>query len=148
MQCKHLGIKILILVVVGFTYCTANNYRTQNMNTKINIIIGSKTFKAILYNNVTAKKFKSMLPLTLNMKDLNSNEKYFHFSQKLPTNPSSPKTIQSGDLMIWNSNSLVLFYKTFSTNYSYTKLGYIEDTKGLEKAVGFDNINITFTSGE
>jgi len=89
-----------------------------------------------------------MLPLTLDIKDLNSNEKYFHFSQNLPTNPSSPKTIQSGNLMIWNSNSLVLFYKTFSTIYSYTKLGYIKDTNGLDKAVGFNNINITFTLGE
>ena len=145
---KKQSLKIFILLFIGFTYCTADKYKTKNINTTIKIIIGSKTFKAILYNNATAKKFKSMLPLTLDMKDLNSNEKYFHFSQNLPINSSNPKTIQSGDLMIWNSNSLVLFYKTFSTNYSYTKLGYIEDTKGLEKAVGFNNINITFTFGE
>jgi hypothetical protein len=50
--------------------------------------------------------------------------------------------------MIWNSNSLVLFYKTFSTIYSYTKLGYKEDTKELEKAVEFNNINMIFTLGE
>lgn len=137
--------KILILLVIGFTHCEAGNNETQNMDTTIDVIIGSKTFKAILYSNETSKKLKSMLPLTINMKELNGNEKYFHFSQNLPTNSSNPKTIHSGDLMIWNSYSLVLFYKTFSSNYSYTKLGYIKDAQGLKEAVGLKDINITFT---
>ncbi|GHV91931.1 hypothetical protein AGMMS50268_24340 [Spirochaetia bacterium] len=46
--------------------------------------------------------------------------------------------------MLYSTNCIVLFYKTFSTNYSYIKIGYINNTKGLETALGRRNIEITF----
>ena len=44
----------------------------------IMIKIGNKEFAATLYDNETAKAFKSMLPMTLNMSELNGNEKYYY----------------------------------------------------------------------
>jgi hypothetical protein len=113
-------------------------------NTTMKITVGSKVFAATLFDNPTAAAFKAMLPLTLNMEELNGNEKKFDLDRSLPTNASNPGTINNGDLMIWGSNTVVLFYKSFPTSYSYTKLGRIEDPTGLEESVGKGNVKVTF----
>ena len=108
------------------------------------ITIGSSYFTATLSDNATATAFKGMLPMTIKMSELNGNEKYFDLPVNLPTNASNPGTIQSGDLMIYGSNTLVLFYKTFSTSYGYTRLGRINDTKELASAVGSGTVTVTY----
>jgi hypothetical protein len=113
--------------------------------TSIHIQIGEKVFTARLEDNETARAFAAMLPLTLDMRDLNDNEKVIELAKKLPGETSSPKTIREGDLMIWSSRSLVLFYKTFPTSYSYFRLGHVEDTAGLFEAVGRGTVTVTFT---
>ena len=109
---------------------------------KMKMKIGSRTFNATLYDNPTATRLKAMLPLTLDMRELNGNEKYFHFSTNLPSDASNPGTIRTGDLMLWGANSLVLFYKTFPTSYSYTKVGRIENPSELSSAVGSGNVKV------
>jgi hypothetical protein len=111
---------------------------------QMTIRIGTKTFTATLYDNATAAAFKALLPMTVNMDELNGNEKHFDLSGNLPTNSSNPRIIQSGDLMIWGSHTLVLFYKAFPTSYSYTMLGCINDTEGLAAAVGSGNVTVTY----
>jgi len=78
------------------------------------------------------------------MVELNGNEKYVDLSRNLPTNAANPGTIQNGDLMLYGSATLVLFYKTFSTSYSYTKLGRIDDVTGLVAALGTGNVIVSF----
>lgn len=111
---------------------------------QMRIKIGTSTFTATLYDNATATAFKALLPLTLNMSELNGNEKYFDLAASLPTKASNPGTIQNGDLMLYGSKTLVLFYKGFSTSYSYTKLGRINDISGLAAAVGSGNVTVKF----
>lgn len=113
-------------------------------NGKIKITVNSQTFTAKLWDNNSAKAFKEMLPLTINMTDLNGNEKYYDFPNNLPTNSSNPGTIKNGDLMLYGSKILVLFYKSFSTSYSYTKLGTVDDVTGLASALGSGNATVTF----
>ena len=93
-----------------------------------------------------ASRLRAMLPLTVDMSELNGNEKYFHLATQLPTHAANPGTIQNGDLMLWQSNSLVLFYKTFQTTYSYTRLGRIDDPAGLAAAVGAGSVTVKFES--
>ncbi|WP_158267448.1 cyclophilin-like fold protein [Adhaeribacter arboris] len=108
------------------------------------IKIGTRTFTAILYGNATATAFKALLPLTLNMSELNGNEKFFDLAASLLVNAANPGTIQTGDLMLYGSKTLVLFYKSFPTSYNYTKLGRIQDVAGLTAALGSGNVKITF----
>ncbi len=121
---------------------------TDSTNTsesmKLKITINKTAFTATLQDNASAKAFKALLPLTLTMNELNNNEKYADLPNSLPTNASNPRTIQNGDLMLYGKNVLVLFYKTFSTSYSYTKIGRIDNTEGLTTALGTGNPTVKF----
>lgn len=115
----------------------------------MNITIGNTTFTATLEDNETAKAFAKQLPLTVDMSELNGNEKYNYLSSNLRADTSScPGKISEGDLMLYDNNCLVLFYKTFNTSYSYVKLGHIDNTIGLNKAIGSGGVKVTFSVSE
>lgn len=116
----------------------------ENAVLSIEIIVGDKTFSATLYDNEAAKALKKQFPMTINMSELNGNEKYYYLSDSLPIASSRPSGIHAGDLMLYGNNCLVLFYESFSTSYSYTPLGYIDDPAGLADALGAGSVEITF----
>ena len=110
---------------------------------RVKLKIGSKTFGATLLNNATATALKATLPLTLTMKELNGNEKFAPLPADLPVQATNPGAIQSGELMLYGSNTLVLFYAPLATSYRYTKLGSLNDPSGLAAAVGTGNVTVT-----
>lgn len=114
---------------------------------KIEIVVGDNVFSATLYDSEAATAFAEMLPLTLDMTELNGNEKYYYLDTTLPTNASRPSGIQAGDIMLYGNNCLVLFYESFSTSYSYTPLGRLDDAQGLAAALGQGNVQVTFRKG-
>lgn len=120
------------------------NLNGKMISNKMKIKIGSETFIATLYDNETVAAFKTMLPLTLTMSDLNSNEKYAQLPKDLPTNKIEVGSIQEGDLMIWGANTLVIIYKTFKTSYQYTKIGHIDNPHRLASTVASRNLTISF----
>lgn len=123
---------------------SSSNELSNNDSIKLKITIGNNTFTATVNNNATATAFKAKLPLTIVMTELNGNEKYFDLPNNLPTNASNPGTIQTGDLMLYGSNTLVLFYKTFSTSYNYTLLGRVDSPSVLAAALGSGSITVKF----
>lgn len=113
----------------------------------VTLIIGNKTFKAKFYDNQTAREFVEKMPITLSMKELNGNEKYYYFNTDFSVNETSPKQIHAGDIKLYGSDCLVAFYKTFTTSYQYTSIGYVKDTDGFVKAVGKGKVKIKFQKG-
>ena len=75
--------------------------------------VGERRFAITLTDNETARALAARLPLTLDMAEHNGNEKYAVLAQELPTNASGPGTIRNGDLMLYGSDTLVVFYATF-----------------------------------
>ncbi len=134
----------LSLTTAAASQVTHDIHTRATAMTSIWVQIGERVFAARLENNDTARAFAAMLPLTLEMRDLNDNEKVVELSTRLPGEVSNPGTIREGDLMIWSSRNLVLFYRTFPTSYSYSRLGRIEDTAGLAEAVGAGTVTVTF----
>ncbi|WP_229099017.1 cyclophilin-like fold protein [Bacteroides finegoldii] len=121
-----------------------NNGGENEMSRNITISVGNHSFDATLEDNATASAYAALLPMTISMNELNGNEKYHYLSKNLPTDSYRPETIRNGDLMLYGSNCLVLFYETFSSSYSYTRIGKINNPSGLASALGQGNATVTF----
>ena len=111
---------------------------------QIKIEAGGQTFTATLLDNPTTRALLERLPMTVSMGELNGNEKYYYLPESLPTNSQRPGNIRAGDLMLYGSDGLVLFYESFSSGYSYTRLGNIDDLSNLVVALGRGNVDVTF----
>lgn len=160
---KHLSAIICVLLTLMFSVGSAscskneevlpeisegndddNNNEESPMSNKLQITAGLTTFSVTLEDNATVKAFKALLPLSVNMPDMNRNEKYFYLPENLPTTSSRPGIIHSGDLMLYGTNCLVLFYETFSSSYSYTRLGRVDNPSELAPALGIGDVTVTF----
>jgi hypothetical protein len=122
----------------------AESTNTKPAKMQMTIKIGPRTFTAALEENPTVAAFKAMLPLTIKMTELNGNEKYYRMGRELPSKAENPGKIQNGDLMLYGADTLVLFYKSFPTTYSYTRLGRIDDPSGLAAAIGSGEVMVTY----
>ena len=118
--------------------------RGTSMGSKITIGIGDKAFAATLSDSPTAAAFTKLLPLSITMTELNGNEKFARLSTNVPVQASTPASIRTGDLMLYGSNTLVLFYKSFRTTYRYTVIGRIDEPAELEVALGAGDIAVVF----
>ena len=120
----------------------SENEGESGMN--ITIRIGSAEFSATLDDSATGRAFARMLPVTFDMSELNGNEKYFYMQSSLPTAASRYDTIHNGDLLLYGSDCVVLFYKTFSSGYSYTRIGRVDNPDGLAEAAGHGSVTVKF----
>lgn len=117
----------------------------DTMDRNITLTIHGTSFAVTLEDNEAARAFAARLPLTLDMSELNGNEKYFYLDGSLPTASYRPGTIQTGDLMLYGSSCVVLFYQTFTSGYSYTRLGRVTNPEGLAAALGSGSVRVSFT---
>ena len=109
--------------------------------------IGERRFAITLSDNAAARAFAAQLPLTLDMSELNGNEKHVNLPKTLPANASRPGTIWNGDLMLYGVDTLVVFYVTFQSSYSYTRLGRVDDPSARPQALGPRGVRVRFSKG-
>ena len=132
------------VTTVTTTVTETETTQTEAEVKELKISIGGTEYTAHFYDTKAAEEFKAMLPLTLNMSELNGNEKYIYMDSDFTTASEKVGSIKKGELMLYGSSCVVLFYDSFRTSYSYTRLGYIDDPDGLEKAVGSGSVTIEF----
>ena len=117
-----------------------NKNKQKGVVSSMKAIINDKEYIINLESNETVNTFLNMLPKEFTMNDLNNNEKYVYLDNDLPSNDINVKRVEAGDVMLFNNNCLVIFYKSFDTTYSYTKIGHIDNLSDL----GNDSVSVKF----
>lgn len=118
---------------------------TNRERARMWMTVGERRFAITLADTDAARVFTAQLPLTLDMFELNGNEKHAELSAALPVDASRPGTIHNGDLMLYGSNTVVVFYETFRSSYSYTRLGRVDDPSSLSQALGKRRARVVFS---
>ena len=148
---------IAIVCVVGLILLSMSsiynkpNYGDGNVVTdgetinEITIRINDKSYIVRMDVNDAAQEFARSTPFELPMVELNGNEKYYRGSDTLVTDAHRMTSVKTGDLMLYEDNCIVLFYKDFETDYSYTRLGWVYDAEDLAETLGDGNVNVIFT---
>lgn len=119
----------------------------EDAEIKLTVQIGNSTFSATLEDNEAADAFVEMLeqsPAVIEMNDYSGFEKVGSLGQSLPAS-NSQTTTQTGDIVLYNGNQIVIFYG--SNSWSYTRLGKIDDLSGWEEALGSGDVTVTFSIG-
>lgn len=110
----------------------------------IKITIGDTALSAALEDNESAKAFRAMMPVTIKMSGYGGFEQVGSLGKNLPRNDRQT-TASAGDIMLYNGNSVVMFYG--SNSWAYTRLGHItgKSASELEEILAGGNIEVTFS---
>lgn len=111
------------------------------------ITVGDTIFTAALAENSSVTALKELLakePLTIHMHDYGDMEKVGPIGTNLPRNDEQITT-GAGDIILYQGNSLVIYYDTNSWNF--TRIGKIENVTKQEllKALGDGDVDVTFS---
>lgn len=117
----------------------------EETDMKINVDVGGESFTATLENNAATAALVDMLesgPLVIEMSDYAGFEKVGSLGTRLPSS-NRQLTTSSGDIVLYNSSQIVIFYG--SNSWSYTLLGLIDDLTGWAEALGSGDVTVTFS---
>ena len=104
------------------------------------VVLNDKEYEMVLENNLAALDLLSVSPIEMEMEDLNNNKKYYYLSYSLADSDVYYGTITKGDVMLYQSNCVVLFYEDVDTSDTYIKLGHINDLDELDNGL----VNVIF----
>lgn len=139
------------ILVIFSLFLTACHARTPTQPLKqeyvmhqhvISLRINNQVFDLQLENNPTAQSFANLLPLDLAMKDHLNNEKFATLPNALPTKDKTAEQIYVGDVMLYQGDTIVIFYESFRSSYRYTKIGQISNADTLKQTLGRGNVQV------
>lgn len=138
------GLLILLLTACSSEKASIQTTETNREEPKkmLSIKINGTAFQLELANNRTAKELQKILPNKFSMEDLHQNEKFFDLPENLLRNELAVGKIEAGDVVLYGDRTLVIFYRSFETSYSYTWIGKILDSEELERVVGNSAVKI------
>lgn len=128
---------------------TDNNNEEDMKTNTLKLTVGDKTFTATLVENSSTQALKERLAqgtLTISMRDYGDMEKVGSLGFSLPRNDVSITT-DPGDLILYQGNSLVIYYDTNS--WSFTRLGKVDGVTTREQMLdllgGAGDITVTLS---
>lgn len=125
------------------TWINSLNINNNSNSKSAKLLINNKEYSITLEDNETVDALINNMPLNLSMSNLNGNEFYSYLDFTLPTNSYNPGKINKGDIYLYGNNCLVIFYESFNTSYSYTKIGKLDDIETLDNIKDKNNIIVS-----
>lgn len=122
-----------------------NSTTEESMVEKMTLQIGNSSFTATLESNAAVDALVDMIreaPVVIQMSDYSGFEKVGSLGTSLPAS-NQQTTTQSGDIVLYNGNQVVIFYG--SNSWRYTRLGRIDDLSGWEDALGSGDVTVIFS---
>jgi hypothetical protein len=146
---KNLTVILIMALSCNIMVCAQGNNDKTNVSTggeyQMKITVNGHELTATIVNNSSAQALKEMLlkgPKTILMRDYGNMEKVGPLGQNLPRNDESITT-KPGDIILYQGNSLVIYYDTNSWNF--TKLGSINNItqNDLKRILGTGDVSVT-----
>ncbi len=133
--------RILLLIALSvLSLMSSAQYRITLSN-------GTCSMTATLVDNAATHELYALLqsgPVTVQMSDYGGFEKVGTLPQYFSTS-NSQITTEPGDIMLYQGNSMVIFYS--SNSWSYTRLGKIDGatTENLRQFLGNGSLSLTIS---
>lgn len=109
----------------------------------MNLSIDNQKVDITWEDNDSVKALKKILPLTINMHEYGDFEQTGSIGQSITSNDSQMNVVP-GDVVLYNSNAISVFYA--NSSWSYTRLGHINLNKGeLENLLKKPAVTLTIS---
>ena len=145
------------IAVVIFCFIVIKDYINKNSEIKdqqnqsevgilpdIKMTINGKQYTIKSESNKATENFLANLPLSIELIQVNENEKKGYVYFKLITDAKKMGKVEEGDLLLYGDSYVILATKAFKTKDMYTKLGHIQNIDGIPD----DTVNAYFTKEE
>ena len=111
---------------------------------KLYITANGETHTATLEANESAEEFKKLLPLTIHMSDYGGWEKVGDLPEAITRNDRQ-MTAHPGDIMLYQGQSIVIFYG--DNSWAYTPLGKLDSASEamVKEFLKGSTVNVTFS---